>query len=1408
MSFSRLASRSSSGFRDSGSHAYYSTVLSCPEAQSQGSVSNQWWRERNSVEDSQASDETYDAEQLPDGQTEVDTYLPQEIPDDHWEFASTRPIFDKHQLESQRGLDSTLPCVCSPSQEHQSQTTELFADPSRIWFLTQNEPESLQQPIDRSPSAETANFDSQEIQLSNTLYSDRHHTKRDPHETVETVPITQPIRLSERAASRLAFNTVGRLARDDSWITMDDGATQQATLPPTDPYAQNVTLNDFDRTDILCILMPTTPAACQAVEFVEESAPQHILRRPGKLSPMKATTPTDQTGNDVQTSPKAKPSMDIALRMNSKLLNPALGFTFGRNKKVSDLLISKDKQQVSQRHFRIYVNSKGSLMCQDTSTNGTVVDSVSLGPKRMLTDTGDQRTLHHGSVIELLLTHYGETMRFMVQVPDRSGVSLQYGSKLDQYIDFVEQMERRLQEENHQRTQGALIDINPAPIPQFSHSLRGDKLSTRANKVLVAGTEPFNCGMQWNGGDTYHVTALLGKGAFASVYKLTRRADGELFAAKEIRKTVFAQRGVLDRRVEQELNIMKQLEHPNIVQYIEHYETPEYLYILMELVPHGDLQSVLQASQVLTEYHCQAIASQMCGALKYLHDQDITHRDIKPDNILIQSNMPFVFKLSDFGLSKVVKNNETFLTSFCGTYLYCAPEVYPGYHHYNKNNNHNEKAEPRRRSTREGRSVTKGSHCGFQADISQAQQTKSQATIHNGSGHVEYRSGTTDNYGALILENIMNNPVDYSRLRKSGVSQDAVDFLNRMLIIEPSLRMSDVDCLEHPWLVPEKKTNESEDLEFLTQVAARNDNNSTRDTEQADDDFDFQKLTSQLSLKRDARALDSEDFEEPPSEDLEEIEEMIEGVEQVKQTSDGEEELDSFDEYVDHYPSASQIRRAQQATANNNHLFGQISPAALRSSGALGREARRALGMPSDARGELDVDESHYEGSSQFSATDYPNVPNQSAPSRGYHLDSGEAAPSLLGAEAMVDNLHMDSIMADVSEADRQAVTPNMEGANEQTSQPELGTSQSAKSDDYLYKATPPRSRRHLDEPSASMRESKRVKTQHEMADAHKTDSPMEAADVETTQMGNSGPSVPTEINGAGQDTTDTATGIPASEMSGQQVLTSTNPLQTASTPSSSTTKADSSHLPAATAAAPTTATLPNAVTTESNPVTTKPGSFAPPPPPGPITYGTLTPTSSSLTFKSIKLKQRVTTFGRHPACDYTWPNGLDTRVPKFALDIAFWRPRLERSLTKHPNLKWQVDKDLRTIIATRTSSAIFVNGVALTKKPDAEKGLRYGVLRAGDIVMVFDDKAKNEKLEFRVDIRIGKSKLKRKQDEAFEVVKEEQEDGKGVDVGSSHGSGLEGQAVEGAKDGDSQGNDKQSKDVAGPRPVPSTAVV
>lgn len=99
----------------------------------------------------------------------------------------------------------------------------------------------------------------------------------------------------------------------------------------------------------------------------------------------------------------------------------------------------------------------------------------------------------------------------------------------------------------------------------------------------------------------------------------------------------------------------------------------------MEYVPYGDLTPFVSRKNLLTERQCQSVAYQTMHALDYLHKNKITHRDIKPDNILIASSDPMVVKLSDFGLSKVVTNDDTFLKTFCGTLLYCAPEIYPGY---------------------------------------------------------------------------------------------------------------------------------------------------------------------------------------------------------------------------------------------------------------------------------------------------------------------------------------------------------------------------------------------------------------------------------------------------------------------------------------------------------------------------------------------------------------------------------------------------------------------------------------------------------------------------------------------------------------------------------------------------------
>lgn len=103
----------------------------------------------------------------------------------------------------------------------------------------------------------------------------------------------------------------------------------------------------------------------------------------------------------------------------------------------------------------------------------------------------------------------------------------------------------------------------------------------------------------------------------------------------------------------------------------------------MEYVPGGELSTYLQSQGRIAEEMVRTIARQVLRALHYLHKRRITHRDIKPDNILIASLDPPRIKLSDFGLSKVVEQ-ETFLKTFCGTLLYCAPEVYPDYEQYRR----------------------------------------------------------------------------------------------------------------------------------------------------------------------------------------------------------------------------------------------------------------------------------------------------------------------------------------------------------------------------------------------------------------------------------------------------------------------------------------------------------------------------------------------------------------------------------------------------------------------------------------------------------------------------------------------------------------------------------------------------
>jgi len=132
-------------------------------------------------------------------------------------------------------------------------------------------------------------------------------------------------------------------------------------------------------------------------------------------------------------------------------------------------------------------------------------------------------------------------------------------------------------------------------------------------------------------------------------------------------------------RLKREVEIMSRLHHPNIIQFIEVFEDPDHLMMVMEYCPGKELFDVILARKFFKEDDAKPIFAQVARALYYLHSLNIIHRDIKPENILI-SDKPdlatggLVAKLLDFGLSKNAGAGSEAKT-FVGTPCYLAPEV-------------------------------------------------------------------------------------------------------------------------------------------------------------------------------------------------------------------------------------------------------------------------------------------------------------------------------------------------------------------------------------------------------------------------------------------------------------------------------------------------------------------------------------------------------------------------------------------------------------------------------------------------------------------------------------------------------------------------------------------------------------
>jgi len=176
-------------------------------------------------------------------------------------------------------------------------------------------------------------------------------------------------------------------------------------------------------------------------------------------------------------------------------------------------------------------------------------------------------------------------------------------------------------------------------------------------------------------GYIYRIMQEIGSGSFGRCF-LAQRESGSTAVKCVIKEVDLTCLSPSERMLAgNEANIMKQLQHPNIIRFFEVYKTRSgKMHIVMEYAERGNLHSFVmrRAGVHLPEEEVMLIVAQLFLALKYLHERNILHRDLKPENVLLMEDG--TVKLSDFGISKALGSPESFTRTQVGSPVFKSPE--------------------------------------------------------------------------------------------------------------------------------------------------------------------------------------------------------------------------------------------------------------------------------------------------------------------------------------------------------------------------------------------------------------------------------------------------------------------------------------------------------------------------------------------------------------------------------------------------------------------------------------------------------------------------------------------------------------------------------------------------------------
>ncbi|KAL9645853.1 hypothetical protein ABK040_003585 [Willaertia magna] len=336
-------------------------------------------------------------------------------------------------------------------------------------------------------------------------------------------------------------------------------------------------------------------------------------------------------------------------------------------------------------------------------------------------------------------------------------------------------------------------DEKETAIKDYTESYSSSGSSPTARRVVEMTTKA-NISRDLEGRKTinqYVVERKLGKGTYGSVKLCTNIEDGNRVAVKVIKKSLMNQikkkfrapgkiQNTQINKIKHEIAILKKLDHPNIVKLLEVIDDPtdDKIFLVFEYIDGGELLGLSDDGVVIVNYyvHDEGTARfyfrQLLNGLEYLHNNRVVHRDIKPSNILITKTG--ILKLSDFGVSKLVEDDDT-LEDSQGTPAFLPPEA-----------------------------CSKGKIFGRPADIWASGITLFSMVF----GKVPFQG---EGYGPSKLLHLYWIIQNEDPEIPDFVSTELKDIILRMLDKNPKTRINMNDLQEHPWV---KKDEFSPTKEF------------------------------------------------------------------------------------------------------------------------------------------------------------------------------------------------------------------------------------------------------------------------------------------------------------------------------------------------------------------------------------------------------------------------------------------------------------------------------------------------------------------------------------------------------------------------------------------------------------------